>query len=398
MPGSAFATPRELLDGRSHWIWATAAGHRPGAVADRPELRGPPDGHPGDGPGRPRGCRLSPAVSVVIPCFNLGAYLDEAVQSVLAQTYQDFEILIVDDGSDDPATRHLLASYRRPRTRIISTENRGVASARNTGIEEAEGRYVSFLDADDVLEPEFLARTVGLLENDDSLAFASCWLTAFGEKEFIWEPEVCDFPWLLAEDTVCTASPTRRDALVSVGGFDADERVDGNEDWELAIALVQNGLHGAIVPKRLFRYRIRRESKSTTRERPESHMRAFEYLVDKYADAYQEHSAGRAGGDRPPHRRAGEPAAGRTRRRARRSTNSTGGRPSSTLERHRREVEYRSCRRPRPALPGAAGRGGPGIAAAARAGQQGVGSRPRAADRPLLHREVPGRERALDHR
>ena len=83
--------------------------------------------------------RKDPEVSVVIPCFNLGAYLDEAVQSVLDQTYQDFEIVIVDDGSDDPVTRHLLASYRRPRTRVVLAENGGIARARNRGLAEAAG-------------------------------------------------------------------------------------------------------------------------------------------------------------------------------------------------------------------------------------------------------------------
>ena len=235
---------------------------------------------------------MIPAISVVIPCFNLGAYLDEAVQSVLRQTRQDFEIVIVDDGSDDPVTRHLLASYRRPRTRVIATGNRGLASARNTGIEQASGRFVSFLDADDVYEPRFLERTIGPLEADESLAFASCWLTAFGEKEFVWEPQTCEFPWLLAEDTVCTAAPTRREALVAVGGLDEDERIGGYEDWELAISLVKNGFTGVIVPERLFRYRIRPESMSTWCTRPQNHARLFAYLLDKHAEVYQEHASG----------------------------------------------------------------------------------------------------------
>src|SRR5919107_365976 len=128
---------------------------------------------------------MSTLVSVVIPCFNLGAYLDETVQSVLDQTFQDFEILIVDDGSDDATTRHMLASYRRPKTRIVRIENRGLPGARNRGLEEAVGRYVSFLDADDLYEPTFLERTVETLEADPSKAFASCWLTAFGEAEFL---------------------------------------------------------------------------------------------------------------------------------------------------------------------------------------------------------------------
>ena len=81
----------------------------------------------------------SPTVSVIIPCYNLGQYLDEAVQSVLAQTYQDFEIVIVDDGSTDPVTRALLAGYRRPRTRVIQIAHAGVSEARNVAIAHSAG-------------------------------------------------------------------------------------------------------------------------------------------------------------------------------------------------------------------------------------------------------------------
>jgi GT2 family glycosyltransferase/SAM-dependent methyltransferase len=235
---------------------------------------------------------MTPTVSVVIPCFNLGAYLDEAVQSVLAQTRQDLELLVVDDGSDDPVTQHLLASYRRPRTRIIRTANRGVSAARNTGLEEARGRYVSFLDADDLFEPRFLEATIGRLEGDDSLAFASCWLTAFGAKRFAWEPQRCDLTWLLAEDTVCTAAPVRREALLAVGGFDERAALDGYEDWKLAIDLVEQGHRGAIVPERLFRYRIRPGSKTSERTGPRNHMRVFELLLEDHADSYAAHADG----------------------------------------------------------------------------------------------------------
>ncbi|HKG02350.1 MAG TPA: glycosyltransferase [Conexibacter sp.] len=235
---------------------------------------------------------MTPAVSVVVPCFNLGPFLDEAVQSVLAQTRQDVEVLIVDDGSDDPVTQHLLASYRRPRTRILRTANRGVSAARNTGLEEARGRYVSFLDADDLFEPRFLEATIGRLEADESLAFASCWLTAFGAMQFTWEPARCDFPWLLAEDTVCTAAPVRREALLAVGGFDERPELDGYEDWAIAIALVEQGHRGAIVPERLFRYRIRPGSKTTERTGPRNHMRVFELLLDEHADSYRAHAPG----------------------------------------------------------------------------------------------------------
>jgi GT2 family glycosyltransferase len=97
-----------------------------------------------------------------------------------------------------------------------------LAKTRNLGIQEARGCYVSCLDADDLLEPEFLRRTVAVLESNPSLAFASCWLKGFGDSNFDWNPATCEFPHLLVEDTVCTAALTRRAAIVEIGGFDPD--------------------------------------------------------------------------------------------------------------------------------------------------------------------------------
>jgi glycosyltransferase involved in cell wall biosynthesis/peptidoglycan/xylan/chitin deacetylase (PgdA/CDA1 family) len=245
----------------------------------------------GTGASEPAG-GFTPTVTVVIPCYNLGAYVNEAVQSVLDQTYPNFEILLIDDGSTDPVTRLLFASYRRPRTRILRTENQGLARTRNLGIREAAGRYVSFLDADDLFEPTFLERTVSVLEADPSVAFASCWLVGFGEASFLWTPATCDFPHLLAEDTVCTAALTRREALVSVGGFDDAMPVPGYEDWDLAIGLVERGLRGRIVPEMLFRYRIRPGSMTGSCTAPENHARLMRYIVEKHPDAYERHVPG----------------------------------------------------------------------------------------------------------
>src|SRR5207248_10063202 len=97
-------------------------------------------------------------VSVIIPCFNLGGYLDEAVESVLAQTFQDFEILIVDDGSTDEETRRVLAYYRKPRTRVVRSENRGLPAAKNLGLAHTTAPLVCMLDADDQLDPALLEK------------------------------------------------------------------------------------------------------------------------------------------------------------------------------------------------------------------------------------------------
>ncbi len=107
---------------------------------------------------------VRPKVSILIPCFNLGQYIEEAVDSVFAQTDQDFEIIIVNDGSTDEATNKLLEGFSRPRTTVLSTENRGLAAARNLAIQQARGRYICALDADDKLHPQFIEKTSALLD------------------------------------------------------------------------------------------------------------------------------------------------------------------------------------------------------------------------------------------
>jgi len=141
------------------------------------------------------------------------------------------------------------------------------------------------LDADDLLEPDFLARTVEVLEADPSLAFVSCWVRTFGDETFEWN-STCDFPWLLVGNTVCTAALTRRAALVVVGGFDSGMPVAGYEDWDLAISLVERGLGGTVIPEYLFRYRIRKGSMSSSCTAPGNHALLMRYLVEKHAESY----------------------------------------------------------------------------------------------------------------
>ena len=95
-----------------------------------------------------------PKISVIIPCYNQGQYIDEAVASVLNQTFQDFEIIIINDGSTDPLTRSKLSDYQMPYTRVIQTENMGVSASRNMGVRFSNGTFIQFLDADDLISPE----------------------------------------------------------------------------------------------------------------------------------------------------------------------------------------------------------------------------------------------------
>ncbi len=231
----------------------------------------------------------APKVSVIVTCFDLGRYLDEAVDSVLAQTLQDFEIIIVDDGSTEPETRALLDGYRRPRTRVLRIDHRGLAAARNAGIARARGAYLCALDADDRLRPSCLEKMARVLDEEPSVAFVSSWLRAFGTEEWDWQPERCDLPALLSENTVLTAALVRREAVLGVGGYDTAMPAQGDEDWDLWLTLVERGHQGRVLREVLFDYRRRPDSMSTRCWHGPDHLPLARYRLSKHADSYRAH-------------------------------------------------------------------------------------------------------------
>lgn len=230
----------------------------------------------------------APRVSVVLTCFDLGRYLDEAVESVRAQTFRDFDLLIVDDGSTDPETLERLDGHRRHGTPVLRIDNRGLPGARNAGIRATRGDLVCCVDADDILEPTLLEKSVAALDADPGLTFVSHWLRAFGDEEWDWTPDSCDFPALLDVNTVNGAAPVRRAALEEVGFFDETLR-EGCEDWDLWITLVERGHRGAILPEFLFRYRRRADSMSRLMNVGAAHPALYGRIVAKHEESYRRH-------------------------------------------------------------------------------------------------------------
>ena len=231
---------------------------------------------------------MTPRVSVVITCFNLGRYLDEAVESVLSQTFQDFDVVIVDDGSTDIATCEMLANYNRPRTRVVHSENRGLPGARNLGIRHSAGVYLCCLDADDRLEPTCLEKAVRVLDEQPPLTFASHWLRTFGDEQVDWTPTECDLRSMLMRNQVNGAALVRREVVLAVGGFD-ETMIHGCEDWDLWLTLLERGYSGTIIPEILFFYRRRHDSMSRLMMNGDTHNLLFRRLIEKHSQAYREH-------------------------------------------------------------------------------------------------------------
>lgn len=206
-----------------------------------------------------------PEVSIVIPCYNQGRFLHDAIRSVFRQDHDSWEIIVVDDGSTDRETARVLRHLRYPRTRILRQRNQGLSAARNAGMRTARGRFLVPLDADDELGPGFLSATRHALEADDRAAYAHTWTRLFGNQKLVWVDRPFNPYQLLLSTSVVGCALIRADAWHEVGGYDQDRRT-GNEDWDLWIRLLEAGWGQIEVPRPLFRYRQHGISMSVTTE------------------------------------------------------------------------------------------------------------------------------------
>jgi glycosyltransferase involved in cell wall biosynthesis len=230
---------------------------------------------------------MAPRISVLMPCFNHGSFIAEAIDSVRNQTVQDFEIIVVDDGSTDAATIDVLSRLASP-IRVLTTANQGLPAARNHAATHAAGAFFCALDADDKLASTWFEKAIGVLESQSNVAFVSHWLETFGDEHWTWKPEQCDLPSLLARNAVNGAALVRREAFEAVGGYDASMR-EGCEDWDFWLRLVERGFKGTIIPEVLFYYRRRRDSMSRTMLEEGRYRRPLEALIDKHDAAYRAH-------------------------------------------------------------------------------------------------------------
>jgi glycosyltransferase involved in cell wall biosynthesis len=202
-------------------------------------------------------------VSVVIPCYNMGPYIGDAVDSLESQTFTDFEVLIVDDGSTDADTIEKLKEIQQqyPDFQVLTKKNSGLAGARNYGIERAKGEYITCLDADDMFKPTYLEKTVQVLDADKrhKKAFVTTWLQEFGARSDLWKTSGYNPVGLLTNNLVHAGSLFRKSVWEEVGGY-KKMKIGGYEDWNLWLSMVEKKYEWGIVEEPLFLYRIRKNS------------------------------------------------------------------------------------------------------------------------------------------
>jgi glycosyltransferase involved in cell wall biosynthesis len=215
-----------------------------------------------------RSAEPSPLVSVIVPVYLGAPYIAGTLESVLAQSFTSYEIIVVNDGSPDTQELERVLDPYWGRIRYIVQDNRGQAGARNTGIRESRGTFVAFLDQDDQWEPEFLGFQTGILQADPGLDVHYCDARIFGDSprsgrcvmEFTPSNGDATFHALIRRD--CTvlncAALSRKETIVRVGMFDESFRY--GEDIGLWLRTVRQGGRIGYQRKVLARCRIRGDS------------------------------------------------------------------------------------------------------------------------------------------
>ncbi len=225
-----------------------------------------------------------PQVSVIIPCYNDGAYLQDSVGSALRQTFSNIQVIIVNDGSTDTATLEKLGSFTQPNVTVLHKENGHLSSARNHGIRYSSGKYILTLDADDKFEPSFVEKAVKILEEHEAVGGVTCYLKSFGLKKFRWKPLGGDIRNFLYRQESCASAMFRRSIWEETGGYD-EQMKSGYEDWEFWIRLTSSGKKVHVIKEFLFHYRITEKSMLLTESEPNRES-IVNYIMEKHRDLY----------------------------------------------------------------------------------------------------------------
>jgi glycosyltransferase involved in cell wall biosynthesis len=254
----------------------------------------PPDNSPEDAAMGVQPEDAAPAVSIIIPAYNVAPYIGETLQSVFAQTFTDYEVIVINDGSPDTVEFERMIDPSRKRIRYISQENGGASSARNAGLRAAAGKFVAFLDADDEWSPNYLAEQLRFIrERNCDLACADALIRGespdagktYMEAVMDAAPEFGEVTFLQlvsAERSLITSGVVaRRDLILEAGLFDLTLR--NAQDFDLWLRLACQGARLAYQRRVLLEYRARKGSLSG--DAINSHQRELR-VFDKIEQSY----------------------------------------------------------------------------------------------------------------
>jgi glycosyltransferase involved in cell wall biosynthesis len=224
-------------------------------------------------------------ISVIIPCWNAGFFLKKTLDSVLNQTYGEYEIIIVNDGSTDSETINVIKSYHNQnnkKIKVINQSNMGLPAARNIGIKKSKGEYFFFLDSDDWIDKDCLEILLKKIKNKKNL-YACSYFETFQDENYLITPTYNFFELLFSNQLpYCCLFP--RSLIKKFGSYD-EKMIDGFEDWELHIKLAKNNVFPVIIKKVLFHYRVSKKGMLKSRSL-KKYAETLNYIRRKHKDIF----------------------------------------------------------------------------------------------------------------
>lgn len=243
-----------------------------------------------DEPARsPSETQRAPLVTVVIPCFDSGEFLHEAVASVEASLDPRWELIVVDDGSSDPATLEALSDLEGVGYRVIRQTNRGSGSARNTGVRAARGPYILPLDSDNRLRPEYVGRGIEILDDDRSVDVVYGLAELFGANTGRLDFGELELDQFAFQNPVDTCAVYRREVWERTGGYPEGLATEvGPADWDFWLSAVERGVRFKRLPEVLFDYRVRADSLSRRIGTPTERRRWVPWLIARHPTFFRD--------------------------------------------------------------------------------------------------------------
>jgi len=224
-------------------------------------------------------------VSVIVPYYNDGAYLRDALNSIaLFKKYPQYsyEVIVINDGSTDAVSLALLEEIKNEGYIVIDQQNQRVAAARNTGLRIAKGRYMLFLDSDNIMREAFITKGLPVLESGDADI-------VYGKAKFfgasnqpVFRQDVMHLPTLMARNYIDVCSLIRREVYEKLGDFDTSP-VLNMDDWEYWIRAVKAGFKFRFVDVFFYDYRLHARSMSSAIN-DETYHQARKYIYEKYPE------------------------------------------------------------------------------------------------------------------
>jgi glycosyltransferase involved in cell wall biosynthesis len=227
---------------------------------------------------------MNPKVSIIIACYN-DPYVVEAVRSANNQTYQNKEIILIDDGSEEEVAR-ILRGLEGEVDQLIIQSNSGQSAARNNGIRISSGEYILNHDSDDFFEPDFISKSVEILEGNEHVRIVTCYANRIYQNKVvdIFKPTGGNFENFMFYNAALGSAMFKKKDWENVGGYEEVLPVRGFEDWELYLNILKKGGIAFVIEEVLFNYRLRENS--TTRNIAHLRNEKFKHILLKHMDLY----------------------------------------------------------------------------------------------------------------